>query len=84
LDHFNDLSDVLCMTVLDCKLPDGMSVFILNQESISDDEARELMKDYRRITIPATAIAQSILYAINQPTEVDVNEIVVRPTASIA
>jgi NADP-dependent 3-hydroxy acid dehydrogenase YdfG len=53
-------------------------------ESISDDEARELMKDYRRISIPATAIAQSILYAINQPAEVDVNEIVVRPTASMA
>ncbi|MFE6072960.1 SDR family oxidoreductase [Paenibacillus sp. NPDC057886] len=53
-------------------------------ESISDDEARELMKDYRRISIPATAIAQSILYAINQPAEVDVNEIVVRPTSSMA
>ncbi|PIH61495.1 SDR family oxidoreductase [Paenibacillus sp. LK1] len=53
-------------------------------ESISDDEARELMKDYRRISIPAEAIAQSILYAINQPAEVDVNEIVVRPTASMA
>ncbi|MCP1182287.1 SDR family oxidoreductase [Paenibacillus sp. 1781tsa1] len=53
-------------------------------ESISDDEAREFMKDYRSISIPATAIAQSILYAINQPAEVDVNEIVVRPTASIA
>lgn len=53
-------------------------------ESISDDEAREYMKDYRRISIPATAIAQSILYAISQPAEVDVNEIVVRPTASMA
>lgn len=53
-------------------------------ESISDDEARELMKDYRRISIPATAIAQSILYAINQPAVVDVNEIEVRPTASMA
>lgn len=53
-------------------------------ESISDDEAREFMKDYRSISIPATAIAQSILYAISQPAEVDVNEIVVRPTASIA
>jgi NADP-dependent 3-hydroxy acid dehydrogenase YdfG len=53
-------------------------------ESISDDEARELMKDYRRISIPATAIAQSILYAISQSAEVDVNEIVVRPTASMA
>ncbi|MDN4600859.1 SDR family oxidoreductase [Paenibacillus sp. F6_3S_P_1C] len=53
-------------------------------ESISDDEAREFMKEYRRISIPATAIAQSILYAISQPAEVDVNEIVVRPTASMS
>ncbi|MFC9707677.1 SDR family oxidoreductase [Paenibacillus sp. NPDC056933] len=53
-------------------------------ESITDDEARELMKDYRSISIPASAIAQSILYAISQPAEVDVNEIVVRPTASMA
>ncbi|QOS78077.1 SDR family oxidoreductase [Paenibacillus sp. JNUCC31] len=53
-------------------------------ESITDDEARELMKDYRSLSIPASAIAQSILYAISQPAEVDVNEIVVRPTASMA
>ncbi|MFS0869984.1 SDR family oxidoreductase [Paenibacillus xylanilyticus] len=53
-------------------------------ETISDTEARELMKDYRRVSIPASAIAQSILYAISQPAEVDVNEIVVRPTASLA
>ncbi|WP_458126190.1 SDR family oxidoreductase [Paenibacillus sp. Z3-2] len=53
-------------------------------DTISDEEARDLMKEYRNISIPASAIAQSILYAINQPAEVDVNEIVVRPTASLA
>ncbi|WP_338593473.1 SDR family oxidoreductase [Paenibacillus sp. Y5S-9] len=53
-------------------------------DTISDEEARDLMKEYRRISIPASAIAQSILFAISQPTEVDVNEIVVRPTASMA
>lgn len=53
-------------------------------DTISDEEAKDLMKEYRNISIPASAIAQSILYAINQPAEVDVNEIVVRPTASIA
>lgn len=53
-------------------------------DTISDEEARDLMKEYRRISIPASAIAQSILYAINQPAEVDVNEMVVRPTASMA
>lgn len=53
-------------------------------DTISDEEARDLMKEYRRISIPASAIAQSILFAISQPAEVDVNEIVVRPAASMA
>ncbi|MCF7755442.1 SDR family oxidoreductase [Paenibacillus xylanexedens] len=53
-------------------------------DTISDEEARDLMKEYRRISIPASAIAQSILFAISQSAEVDVNEIVVRPTASMA
>ncbi|WP_411139901.1 SDR family oxidoreductase [Streptomyces sp. x-80] len=33
------------------------------------------------LAIPASAIAQAIGYAIGQPTDVDVNELVVRPTA---
>ncbi|MGG3622074.1 SDR family oxidoreductase [Bacillus gobiensis] len=53
-------------------------------DSISDDEARQRMIEYRRISIPADAIASSILYAVEQPAEVDVNEIIVRPTASSA
>lgn len=52
-------------------------------DTITDVGAREFMKDYRRVSIPASAIAQSILYAISQPAEVDVNEIVVRPTATL-
>lgn len=53
-------------------------------ESISDDKARQLMKEYRRDAIPASAIARAIAYAIEQPTDVDVNELVVRPTAQLA
>ncbi|PZE19879.1 SDR family oxidoreductase [Paenibacillus xerothermodurans] len=53
-------------------------------DSISDNAARQVMKEYRRISIPASAIANAILFAIEQPPEVDVNEIIVRPTASIA
>lgn len=51
-------------------------------DSISDPAAREGMKEYRRIAIPASAIARAILFAIEQPDDVDVNEIIVRPTAS--
>lgn len=53
-------------------------------ESISDDEARELMKTYRRDALPASAIARAIAYAIEQPADIDVNELVVRPTAQLA
>jgi len=51
-------------------------------ESISDEQARLTMIEYRRVSIPANAIAHAILYAIQQPKEVDVNEIIVRPTAT--
>ncbi|MEC0240088.1 SDR family oxidoreductase [Paenibacillus dokdonensis] len=52
-------------------------------ESISDDEARELMQTYRRDALPASAIARAIAYAIEQPADVDVNELVVRPAAQL-
>lgn len=52
-------------------------------ESISDNEARELMKTYRRVALPASAIARAIAYAIEQPEDVDVNELVIRPTAQL-
>lgn len=50
--------------------------------SISDDAARDEMKTFRRIAIQPDAIARAIAYAIEQPEDVDVSEIVVRPTAS--
>ncbi|MCM3786636.1 SDR family oxidoreductase [Neobacillus mesonae] len=52
-------------------------------DRISDDEARTAMKEYRRISIPADAIARAISYAIDQPHDVDINEVIVRPTASV-
>jgi NADP-dependent 3-hydroxy acid dehydrogenase YdfG len=48
-------------------------------ESITDNEAREVMKEYRRIALPATAIARAIMYALEQPDNVDVSELVVKP-----
>ncbi|PTR27520.1 NADP-dependent 3-hydroxy acid dehydrogenase YdfG [Rhodococcus sp. OK519] len=51
-------------------------------ESISDATAREDMRAYRAVSIPAAAIADAIAFAVDQPSNVDVNEIVVRPTAS--
>ncbi|WP_224372118.1 SDR family oxidoreductase [Hyalangium versicolor] len=51
-------------------------------ESISDPLAQKVMKDFRRISIPADAVARTIAFAIEQPDDVDVSEIIVRPTAS--
>jgi len=49
---------------------------------ISDPELRRAaIEDYRRDLLPADAIARAIAYAVSQPPEVDVNELVVRPTA---
>ena len=48
-------------------------------ESITDEQARALMQEYRRIALPADAIAHAVAYAIGQPAGVDVNELVIRP-----
>ena len=36
----------------------------------------------RNTAIPADAIARAIAFAIEQPDDIDVNEIIVRPTVS--
>lgn len=51
-------------------------------DHIADPAAREAMRSYRAVALPASAVADAIAYALAQPPEVDVNEIVVRPAAS--
>jgi NADP-dependent 3-hydroxy acid dehydrogenase YdfG len=51
-------------------------------ESISDPAGLEEMRAFRRISIQPEAIARAIHFAIEQPADVDVSEIIVRPTAS--
>ncbi|MDF2695612.1 MAG: oxidoreductase [Labilithrix sp.] len=51
-------------------------------DTISDAGTQAAMTEYRKVAIPAQAIARAILYAIDQPDDVDVSEVVVRPTAS--
>ncbi|MBE5683151.1 SDR family oxidoreductase [Pantoea agglomerans] len=48
--------------------------------TITDPAAAEAMQHYRAITLQPDAIGRAVRYAIEQPEEVDVNEIVVRPT----
>lgn len=50
--------------------------------SITDPDARSQIQDsMAKIAMPPNAIARAIVYAIEQPSGVDVGEIVVRPTA---
>ncbi|MFP6849458.1 MAG: SDR family oxidoreductase [Pseudomonas sp.] len=51
-------------------------------ESISDAPSREAMKAYRKVAITPDAIARAVAYAVEQPADVDVSELIVRPTAS--
>jgi NADP-dependent 3-hydroxy acid dehydrogenase YdfG len=51
-------------------------------DGISDPELRRAaIADFRRDLLPADAIARAVAFAVAQPADVDVNEIVVRPTA---
>ena len=49
--------------------------------TITDPATQAAMVDYRKIALTADAIARAMAYAIEQPADVDVNEIIVRPTA---
>lgn len=51
-------------------------------DTITDPVAAEAMKTYRAIALKPDAIARAVRFAVEQPEDVDVNEIVVRPTAS--
>lgn len=51
-------------------------------DSISDAAARKGMEEFRKGAIPADAVARAIAFAVEQPGDVDVSEIIVRPTAS--
>ena len=50
-------------------------------ESSSEEETRKYLRELYQIAIPAESIAQAIAYALEQPAEVEIDEIVIRPTA---
>ncbi len=49
---------------------------------ITDDATKGLLKELRKTALTSDAIARAVLYAVSQPDGVDVNEMIVRPTAS--
>ena len=49
---------------------------------ITDAATKGQLQQWRKTSLAPEAIARAVLYAIAQPADVDVNEIIVRPTAS--
>ncbi|MBE9108686.1 SDR family oxidoreductase [Nodosilinea sp. LEGE 07298] len=49
---------------------------------ITDESAKGALQEFRKISLSPDAIARAVLYAVSQPDDVDVNEIIVRPTVS--
>ena len=50
-------------------------------ESSSEEATRRSLREFYRIAVPADSIARAIAYAIEQPAEVEIDEVVVRPAA---
>lgn len=52
-------------------------------EGSSDEETRKNLREFykKTVAIPAESIASAIAYAIEQPADVEIDEIVIRPTA---
>ena len=49
---------------------------------ITEESGKDALQEFRKISLTPDAIARAVLYAVSQPDDVDVNEIIVRPTAS--
>lgn len=49
---------------------------------ITEESAKGFLKELRKTALTSDVIARAVLYAVSQPDDVDVNEIIVRPTAS--
>ena len=47
----------------------------------SHKESSEFVTDFYKQAIPSDSVARAIAYAIEQPADVDINEIVLRPTS---
>nr|WP_298410359.1 SDR family oxidoreductase [uncultured Halomonas sp.] len=50
-------------------------------QSVGHDETSKQVNDLYEMAIPAASVARAIVYAIEQPADVDINEVILRPTA---
>ena len=52
-------------------------------ESVTEPDIAEQVRKNYEIAIPADSFAKAVIFAISQPQEVDVNEILFRPTSQV-
>lgn len=68
---FNIRSTVISPGAVDTELPD----------SVTEADVSEGVKaNYTKNAIPADSFARAVAYAVEQPADVDINEILFRPT----
>jgi NADP-dependent 3-hydroxy acid dehydrogenase YdfG len=70
-EHQNIRATIISPGVVESELAD----------TITDPGTAEGMKAFREIAIKPDAIARAIAFAVSQPEDVDVSEVIVRPTA---
>jgi NADP-dependent 3-hydroxy acid dehydrogenase YdfG len=49
-------------------------------EGSSDEATRKNLREFYKMAVPADSIARAITYAIEQPAQVEIDEVVIRPT----
>lgn len=49
---------------------------------ITDESSKAALREFRKTALTSDAIARAVLYAVSQPDDVDINEMIVRPKAS--
>lgn len=72
LTTYNIRSTIISPGAINTELPN----------TITDEYMKRSLKDLLDIAISADAIARAVAYAIDQPEDCDVNEILLRPTAT--
>jgi NADP-dependent 3-hydroxy acid dehydrogenase YdfG len=50
-------------------------------ESSSEEATRKNLREFYKMAVPADTLAHAIAYAIEQPADVEIGEIVIRPAA---
>jgi NADP-dependent 3-hydroxy acid dehydrogenase YdfG len=48
-------------------------------EGSSEEATRKNLREFYKMAIPADSVARAIAYAIEQPTDVEIDEVVIRP-----